>query len=52
MTLLWFVIWFVSDLIGDEEPLRFAPVNVWAGTLLFAIALDLARSGVVPSRRA
>ena len=32
------VIW---DLVGDEEPLTFDPVNWWAGSLLFAIALDL-----------
>lgn len=43
MTLLWFIVWFVSDLIGDEEPLTFDPVNGWAGVLLLALALDLAR---------
>ena len=43
MTLVWFVIWFVANLIGDAEPLEFDPVNGWAGTLLFALALDLAR---------
>ena len=42
MTLLWFVIWFVADRIGDREPLAFDPINLWAGTLLLAIALDLA----------
>jgi hypothetical protein len=42
MTLLWFVIWLISDLIGSREPLLFDPVNVWAGTLLAAVALDLA----------
>ena len=41
MTILWFVIWFISDHIGDREPLLFDPVNVWAWTLLGAIALDL-----------
>jgi hypothetical protein len=43
MTLLWFVVWLVATLIGDDEALTFDPVNVWAGALLFCIALDLAR---------
>jgi hypothetical protein len=43
MTLLWFIVWFIMNLIGDSEPLEFAPVNVWTGTLLLAIALDLGR---------
>jgi hypothetical protein len=43
VTLLWFIVWFVSNLIGDMEGLDFDPVNAWAGTLLLAIALDLAR---------
>jgi hypothetical protein len=43
MTLIWFVIWFVWNLVGDHEPLTFDPVNVWAGTLILAAALDLAR---------
>jgi hypothetical protein len=43
MTVLWFVIWLICDLIGDREPLRFDPVNWWAATLLLAIALDLSR---------
>jgi hypothetical protein len=42
VTLLWFVIWLLWNLVGDKEPLIFNPVNFWAGTLLFAIALDLA----------
>ena len=41
MTLVWFVIWLVANLVGDSEPLTFDPVNGWAGTLLFALALDL-----------
>ena len=41
MTLLWFVIWFICDLIGDREVLTFDPVNWWAGTLLLAVAVDL-----------
>ena len=43
MTLVWLVIWFVCDRIGDRERLLFDPVNWWAGTLLLAAALDLAR---------
>ena len=43
MTLVWFVVWFVSNVIGDAEYLTFAPVNAWAGTLLLALALDLGR---------
>lgn len=41
MTLLWFVVWLIWDLVGDREPLRFDPVNWWAGLLLAAVALDL-----------
>lgn len=43
MTLLWFVVWLISNVIGDHEPLLFDPVNWWTGTLLAAIALDLGR---------
>ena len=43
MTLIWFVVWLIADRIGDAELLTFAPVNVWAGTLILAIALDLGR---------
>jgi hypothetical protein len=50
VTLLWFLIWFVSNLIGDKEGLDFDPVNGWAATLLLAIALDLARQHA-PSNR-
>lgn len=52
MTLIWFVVWLISDLIGSTEPLRFDPVNAWAATLLLAIALDLARAHALsPGRR-
>jgi len=47
MTLVWFVVWFVSNLIGDKEVLTFNPVNWWAGFLLLAIALDLNKSYVI-----
>ena len=47
MTLLWFLIWLVCNLIGDEEVLTFDPVNWWAGTLILAAALDLNKSYVI-----
>ncbi len=43
MTLIWFVVWLVANLVGDREPLLTDPVNVWMGTLLLAAALDLGR---------
>ena len=43
MTLLWFVIWLISNIVGDTESLTFDPVNWWAGLLILAIALDLSR---------
>ena len=48
MTLIWFVVWLVCDLVGDGESLTFDPVNWWAGTLLLAIALDLGRQHAAP----
>lgn len=44
MTVLWFIVWFIADRVGDHEPLRTAPVNAWAATLILAIALDLGSS--------
>jgi hypothetical protein len=44
VVLVWFVVWFIADRIGDREELIFAPVNVWAGFLLLALALDLSAS--------
>jgi hypothetical protein len=41
MTIVCFVVWFVSDRLGGHAPLRFDPVNAWAWTLLLAVALDL-----------
>lgn len=41
MTLLWFVAWLIANNVGGEEPLRFDPVNLWAGLLILAVALDL-----------
>ena len=43
MTLAWFVIWLLWNTVGDAEHLTFAPVNFWAGALIFCAALDLAR---------
>jgi hypothetical protein len=43
VTLLWFIVWFISNLIGDNEALLADPVNGWLGTLILAIALDLSR---------
>jgi hypothetical protein len=51
MTLVWFVIWLVCDLIGDNESLTFDPVNGWAATLILAIALDLGRQHAPVGRR-
>ena len=48
MTLLWFVVWLICDLVGDKEPLTFDPVNWWAGTLLLVVAIDLSKT-YVPS---
>jgi hypothetical protein len=46
VTLVWFVIWFISDRVGDREALTFDPVNTWAWTLILVIALDLSRQHV------
>lgn len=43
MTLIWLVIWLASNTIGDREALSSDSVNVWAGTLLLVVALDLGR---------
>ena len=56
LTLLWFVVWLISNLVGDTESLTFDPVNWWAGLLILAIALDLSRQhapqlGRTPTRR-
>jgi hypothetical protein len=50
MTLIWFATWLIADLVGGREDLEFNPVNIWAGTLLLALALDVGRAGGVPGR--
>lgn len=51
MTLIWFVVWLVFDLVGDRESLTFDPPNWWGGTLLLAAALDLGRQHASPLAR-
>jgi hypothetical protein len=43
VTLLWFIVWVISNAVGDNEPLLTNPVNVWTWTLVLAVALDLGR---------
>jgi hypothetical protein len=50
VTLLWFIVWFICDRIGDRESLTFAPVDWWAGLLLLAVALDLGRAHATAGR--
>ena len=42
MTFLWFIIWLVANNVGGHGPLAADPVNAWTGTLVLAIAIDLA----------
>jgi hypothetical protein len=42
VTFIWFVIWFIANNVGANEPLTLDPVNWWVGTLILAVALDLA----------
>jgi hypothetical protein len=51
VTLVWFLIWLVADNWGDREPLRFDPVNWWAGTLILVAAIDLGRQHVPKSTK-
>jgi hypothetical protein len=44
MTLVWFIVWLIANLVGGHEPLLFDPVNAWTATLILAIALDLGAS--------
>ena len=49
MTFIWFIVWLISNLVGDRESLTFDPVNWWAGSLLLTVALDLGRQHAVPA---
>jgi hypothetical protein len=40
MTIAWFFVWLIANLIGDHEALRFDPLNWWAATPILAIALE------------
>lgn len=51
MTVLWFVIWLIADHVGARESLLFDPPNIWAATLVLAIALDINRPAGVARRR-
>ena len=51
MTLIWFVIWLIANVVGDTESLTFDPVNWWAGTLILVVALDLSRQHAAPLGR-
>jgi hypothetical protein len=51
VTVAWFVVWLVANLIGGDEPLRLDPVNAWTATLILAIALDLNRPREIPRKR-
>jgi hypothetical protein len=50
MTIVWFIVWLIANNIGDHEPLLFNPANVWAATLVLAVALDINRPQVLPRR--
>jgi hypothetical protein len=43
MTIAWFIVWLIANVIGDSAPLQFDPVNFWAGALLLSVAFDLNR---------
>jgi hypothetical protein len=43
MTLIWLIVWLIANNVGGHAPLLADPVNGWTGTLLLAVALDLAR---------
>ena len=52
MTFIWFIVWLIANNMGGHKPLLFDPVNVWTGSLILAIALDLgAAHARAPFRR-
>jgi hypothetical protein len=50
MLIAWFIIWFICNLIGGDEPLKLDPVNGWTATLIIAAALDINRPQWGPGR--
>ena len=52
VTLLWFIVWFIANIVGDHEPLLFNAVNASAGILLLIVALDLSTQHAPGVRRA
>ena len=51
MTFIWFVVWLIANNVGGTEPLLANPVNVWAGTLILAVALDLSAAHATRAAR-
>lgn len=51
MTLIWFIVWVTANSTGDHAPLLTDPVNVWTGSLILAVALDLGRQHAPRPRR-
>lgn len=51
LTLIWFIVWLIANNVGDPAPLHADPVNVWLGTLILAVALDLSRQHAPDLRR-
>lgn len=51
MTCIWFVIWLIATNVGAHKPLLLDPVNVWTGTLILAMALDLAAANATGTSR-
>jgi hypothetical protein len=49
MTIVWFIVWLISDLIGGHESLLLEPPNAWTATLILALAIDVNRPPI-PSR--
>lgn len=51
MTFIWFIVWLIANNVGGREPLTFDPVNIWAGALILAVALDLGRQHAPVGKR-
>jgi hypothetical protein len=50
VTFIWFVIWLIANNVGANESLLLDPVNGWTGTLILAVALDLAAAHASQAR--